>query len=155
MKNLFSSNKNTVIAIVCITLGMMGAVGVIAITQIYIVKIGSINAMNPSRVLGLSPYTVYVVFESYDPASATVIARVHSPAADQALRTRLTVPDSLVVERQDVLFEDATIVGLSEKKKISLTDVAPGTRGSAVIQPTAEGATVLHYLLVGDPFPRP
>jgi hypothetical protein len=155
MNTFHSAYRESLIVASLIVAGILGAIGCIALVEIYIARTQISSAMSPSRVLGLSAYTVYLVFESYDEGSETVTATMHSPAADQALRTRLNVPGYLVVERQDVILDGTTIVGLTEKERISLKDIAPGTRGSALVRGTEDGVTVLQYLLVGDPFPRP
>jgi hypothetical protein len=97
----------------------------------------------------------YLTVVSVDPASRMMLARVRSQTTVTDLDMRLRIDDSFEVMRQDPIIEDSVMVGVKPIAPATIADVKFGTRGIGIISTDDEGRSIISYLLIGDPFPRP
>ncbi len=104
---------------------------------------------------GLGNFADYMVIHSIDPVSGALDVTLQRAAAARTLTTTLYPSEHFYIERQDAIMAGATMVGLTEAKEISLTDLRPGMRGIGILATDSQGRYQIKYLLVGDPFPRP
>jgi len=135
--------------------GMLISALVIQGTQMYVHDKTLRYATDATRIALLnSNYPVYIVIQSYDPATNNLTALVRSNPVSDDIPMRLKLTDNPTIERQDGIVENGTYVGLQEKVSASAADLTAGTRALAHIR-LDQNALSVDYLLIGNPFPRP
>jgi hypothetical protein len=100
-------------------------------------------------------YATYLVVDSYDPLSRTLLAYVRSSALDGYIHQSLKLSPDFDVQRRNAIVKDGIVVGTEPLTDASEFDLRQGTRGIGVLSIAEDGSTQLWYLLIGDPFPRP
>lgn len=111
--------------------------------------------MSRDTILGLRGMSVYLVVESFDPESRVLTAHMYSIAAGQYILTRMELSPKFYMERRNARVENGMIVGVDDVVSADASELRAGTRAMAMITSEDGKPYVVHYILVGDPFPRP
>ena len=110
---------------------------------------------NPHQFFGYNPYTSPILVQSIDATHTTMTAVVRHRITNETVPYQFEISATFKIERQDPIIKDGVIVGLKPPTPATLDDLVPGTRGVALLSVIPSGTTVIEYLLIGDPFPRP
>ncbi len=100
-------------------------------------------------------HTTYLTVTSYDAASRSMLALVHSAAIHQSVPQLLKLSEDFSMERRDAIIQNGAIVGTKPIVKANENELQPDTRGFGMFHLAEDGSMVIDYLLIGDPFPRP
>jgi hypothetical protein len=136
------------LALVC-TAGITGG------TRAYIANLYQESLVDQRTIFGIRPFAEYIVIESVSASSHTLIAQTWSRALNGYVRTRLSYDEALIVEREDAIIEGNVIVGIKPTEKARIADLTPGMRAIALVNISESGSLFVHYILIGNPFPRP
>lgn len=98
----------------------------------------------------------YMTILRYDSQTRMMLASIRSDAVQQDMVLALKLDEHFTVQRQDALIHtDGMIVGSGPLSDAGIDDLRQGVRGLGIIAIDADGSSVIKYLLIGDPFPRP
>lgn len=95
------------------------------------------------------------VVRSYEPETRILQTDVYYRPAMQLNQVQFRLSEDFYLERQDVIFENGVIVGITPITRVPESELKPGVRGYGRIRAAEDGRFELMSAVIGDPYPRP